>query len=749
MAPDRSKRRRENIFYLLILLIGVATTIGVAFLSGQANAHGSLPLLQRLSQGFGTFTHFVAEHAGSHFGLLLLQVLVILVVARSVAWLFMRMGQPTVIGEIIAGILLGPSVLGLFFPTLFSTLFPANSLGNISLLSQFGLILFMFVIGMELEISEIQKYLRKTIIISHTGIVIPFVLGCGAAWFLFEEYGTPNHSFLPFALFIGIAMSITAFPVLARIVQEKGYMGTHVGMLSLACAASGDITAWCLIAVVMAISQAGSATSALFTILFAVLYMVVMFAVVRPLFRLVGKVYDTNEVVSKPVIAMIFVTLLTSAYITEVLGLHALFGAFVAGVIMPEDSKFRRILTEKVEDVSLSIFLPLFFVASGLQTQIGLLNTWQHWVVTLLLIAIAVVGKLGGSYISARVVGETPRNSLYIGILMNTRGLMELIVLSMGYSLGILSPSIYAILVLMTIVTTVMTPPLMELAKAFLRRYKQAGGEGGSAFRIFFAFGRPNTAIVTLHIIESFFAQKRSQCNVTGMHMTLGTETNPVQADHFHSESFRPLTQYVASKGWNIQQHYEVTDDLTGAIVRQTAENQANLLLVGAGVDLSHLPKDKEVNRLRQKYKHRFGIAYLGATSLFATRNLLADKSEAFIQKANCPVGIIVDRGLQQPAQRILVVHDATLPAYTQLVQLLRQGSPAKWSCIQLDTLAAGNRVGQQYQADTLLGNALTAEVLQGYDLLLISYPTWKQQLAADATLLHRIPTTLLLAPHA
>lgn len=760
MKSHPSNRKKENIFYVLILLLAVVVLGGIDIYSEHPQPLSKGGFWETVRQSFDTFLSFVSDHATSQFGLLLAQVLIILVVARSVAWVFMKIGQPTVMGEIIAGIILGPSVLGLFFPHIFESIFPSESLYNISLLSQFGLILFMFVIGMELDISEIKKHLRKTLIISHAGIVIPFVLGAIAAVFLFDKYGTPGSALFPFALFLGISMSITAFPVLARIVQERGEMSSQVGIISLASAACGDITAWCMIAVIMALSQAGSATSALFTILFAAIYVAAMFLLVRPLFKLVGKVYDTNEVASKGVIAMIFLTLLVSSYLTEILGLHALFGAFMVGVIMPDDMKFRRILTDKVEDVSLSIFLPLFFVASGLQTQIGLLNTPEHWVVTLLLILIAIIGKLGGTYVASRMVGETPRDSLFIGILMNTRGLMELIVLSMGYSLGILSPVIYAILVLMTLVTTVMTTPLMDFATRILRHCTQEVEPFSSRppYRILFSFGRTTTATLMLRLVDTFFSTKKDACAVTAMHMTVGTDINPVQAEYFRATSFAPIRSYAERHVWKVDEHYEVTDDPVGSILKTADSYEATLLLVGAGIDLSTLPRDMEINRLRSSFRSRFGLAYRGASSLFATNLLLQDKSEVFVRRSPCSVGIVLDRGLRTPARKVLVVHHssaADIDRYTPLVRSLIQGRDIHSVCLDLSPLQSSLSVnetgqnlkgGQLYGTETLLARELSADVLQGYDLMLISYATWEMLIVQDSTILARIPTTILLA---
>ncbi len=353
------------------------------------------------------------------------------------------MGQPAVIGEIVAGIVLGPSVLGAFFPEIFTFLFPTDSLTNLGLLSQVGLILFMFVIGMELDFSILKNKINETLVISHAGILVPFFLGILASFWIYEEYASTQTAFLPFSLFIGISMSITAFPVLARIIQERNMTKTPLGTLAIASAANDDVTAWCLLAVVIAISKAGNFASALYSVALTAVYIIVMFWVVRPFLRKVGEVYANKEAINKTFVAFILLILIISSCITEVIGIHALFGAFMAGVVMPSNIGFRKVMMEKVEDISLVFFLPLFFAFTGLRTEIGLINSPDLWLVCLLLITVAIVGKLGGCAIASRLVGETWKDSLIVGTLMNTRGLMELVALNIGYEMGVLPPSIF------------------------------------------------------------------------------------------------------------------------------------------------------------------------------------------------------------------------------------------------------------------------------------------------------------------
>ena len=373
--------------------------------------------------------------------LLLLQIIAILVAVRIFSYLFKYLGQPGVIGEIVAGIVLGPSVLGHFFPGAFEFLFEPSSLVPLNVISQIGLVLFMFVIGMELDLGVVRRKASETLVISHASIIVPFFLGLVLAYWVYPEFGAHHAPFLSFALFIGISVSITAFPVLARIVQERNLGKTPMGMLAIASAANNDVTAWCLLAAVIAVAKAGDAVGALYTIALTAVYILFMFCLARPFLRKIGELYNKRETVGKTLVAFIFLVLILSSYITEVLGIHALFGAFLAGVIMPDNLSFRRVMTEKVEDVAVVLFLPLFFVFTGLRTEIGLLNTPHLWGVCALFIVMSIAGKLLGATLSARAVGESWKDSLSIGVLMNTRGLMELIVLNIGYEMGDACPA--------------------------------------------------------------------------------------------------------------------------------------------------------------------------------------------------------------------------------------------------------------------------------------------------------------------
>jgi Kef-type K+ transport system membrane component KefB len=407
------------------------------------------------------FFRSLSENLEHPLSLLLMQIVVIVLASKLLASLVSKIGQPVVIGEVIAGILLGPSVLGHFWPGVSQFLFQPASLPNLNFLSQLGLILFMFIIGLELDIQLLKHKAHTAVVVSHASIIIPFAMGVSLAYFIYERFAPAHISFLAFGLFMGIAMSITAFPVLARILHERGLTKTALGSLAITCAAADDVTAWCILAAVIAIVQAGSGISALFTVLLSIFYVIAMLKIVRPWLERLESQYTSTESLNKTFAVVAFVVLFLSALTTEVIGIHALFGAFLAGASMPAQASFRKMLAARIEDVSLVILLPLFFAFTGLKTQIGLLNDGTTWLVCGLIIFVAVAGKFGGSSLAAKFTGQSWSDSFAIGALMNTRGLMELIVLNLGYDLGVLSPTVFTMMVLMALITTFMTAPAL------------------------------------------------------------------------------------------------------------------------------------------------------------------------------------------------------------------------------------------------------------------------------------------------
>jgi len=752
----------KNIIFYIVMIVIFGTLMYLIAKGGES--HQKVEIItntaapHNLMEGLNIFIKFFVEHLQSPFGILLLQIIVILLFCRIFSGLFLLIRQPTVIGEIIAGIVLGPSILGHFFPQVTTFLFPSDSLGNITLLSQFGLILFMFVIGMELDIDEVRKKLKETILISHASTIFPFFLGMLVAFFIYDKYTSGHTPFLSFALFIGIALSVTAFPVLARIIQEKGLTKSHLGTISLASAANGDITAWCLLAVVIAIAQTNSLLSAIYNILFSVVYMVAMFVVVRPFLRMIGQVYHNEEVIDKRLVAFIFFVLTVSSFMTEILGLHALFGAFMAGVIMPADIKFRKIMSEKVEGVSLSLFLPLFFVSTGLKTEIGLLNTPELWGLCGIFILVAVVGKFGSATLTARFVGENWKDSLYIGALMNTRGLMELIILTIGYEMHILTQPIFVMMVLMTLVTTFMTTPLLSFIHfCYELRDKVRGKtiqlkQSEGVFKILLSFGRAGSGQTLLDVAYQMFAKNKHITEITALHFTTSTDVSPMQRESFEAVSFGPILEEAKNLEMKIHTRYEISNNVGQDITTISKEGGYDFLLVGAGITWSNLPNDIAANQYWDFKKNR----PLKLDSWFIPNELLKDKTRLFIEEAHCPVGVFINRDFER-ADNVLLILDSEQDLYLlQYAQNLLETTNGSVAILDRTTLADSTHENttkqmtlffESIQRSNLLSEKdITASLLSSYDFMLISYATWNDVSEHYKEALQLMPSTLIIS---
>ena len=392
---------------------------------------------------------------------LLLALAAVIAAGRSLGVVFRWIGQPPVIAEVIAGILLGPSLLGAISPSAQQYLLPDSVAPALSVIAQLGVILYMFVVGLELDVGLLRDRGHATVAISHASIVVPFLLGVLLALGMYPSLATPQFTFTTFALFLGAAMSVTAFPVLARILSDRKMTRTRLGVIAITCAAVDDASAWCLLAFVVGVAKAEVGGAALVTGL-TIGYIVLMFVLVRPLVhawcRWLGDRAPTPEV-----LAVVFVAVLASALMTELIGVHAIFGAFLVGAIFPHDSTIAKDLIHKLENLVTVLLLPAFFAFTGMRTEIGLISGWENWLWCLAIIAVATVGKFGGSLAAARLTGLSWRDAAGLGILMNTRGLMELIVLNIGLDLKIISPTVFAMMVVMAIVTTIATTPILQL----------------------------------------------------------------------------------------------------------------------------------------------------------------------------------------------------------------------------------------------------------------------------------------------
>ena len=403
-------------------------------------------------------------------GLLLMQLIAILVTTRVVGWALRRIGQPQVIGEMVAGLLLGPSFLGWIAPGASRALFPTASLGFLNSLSQVGLLVFMFLVGLELDLERMRGKGRTAVVTSHASIIAPFILGSALALLLYPKLSPPGTPFTGFALFIGAAMSVTAFPVLARILAERGLTNTRLGAIAITCAAVDDVTAWCILAVVVVVVRSAAGAMPLWVTLGgSAAFIGFMVTLGRRAARTLEVAYGRAGGMTQLLVVVTIVSLFGSAWITERLGIHALFGAFLCGAVMPKRGRFAAAVRERFEDMMVVVLLPIFFALTGLRTSVGLIDGADLWGYCALIVVVAIVGKLGGAAIAARATGMSWRDAGMLGVLMNTRGLMELVILNIGLDLGILSAPLFAMFVLMALTTTFMTSPLLSLFQTRVR----------------------------------------------------------------------------------------------------------------------------------------------------------------------------------------------------------------------------------------------------------------------------------------
>eukprot|EP01114_Cavostelium_apophysatum_P020186 TRINITY_DN6698_c0_g3_i1.p1 TRINITY_DN6698_c0_g3~~TRINITY_DN6698_c0_g3_i1.p1 ORF type:complete len:757 (-),score=198.52 TRINITY_DN6698_c0_g3_i1:9-2279(-) len=392
----------------------------------------------------------------------LIQLLMVMVVSKLLAFLFKFIKQPPVIAEVVAGIILGPSVFGQIHDYLTVMWTPA-SMNVFNVVANWGLIIFMYMVGLEIDTKIMKRNAGAAIGISVSAMILPFCLGIGSSWVIHDRVGNPNVSFSSFLLFVAVAMSITAFPVLARILTETKLLHTKVGTLSLSAAAVDDVTAWCLLALVVAYARATKTIEALWTFLILIGFIIFMVVVVRPFINSFAKRRHQNANIKYTMIVCLLGGMFLCSWFTEIIGVHAIFGSFVLGIVTPRRNGFAAGIMERLEDLVVIVMLPLYFTFSGLRTNIGSLNKAVSWGLVILAITTACVGKIVGATCAARLVKLTWRESFTVGILMNTKGLVELIVLNVGKDAGVLNTEVFTMFVIMALVTTFLTTPLLHL----------------------------------------------------------------------------------------------------------------------------------------------------------------------------------------------------------------------------------------------------------------------------------------------
>ena len=691
--------------------------------------------------------------------ILLAQIITIIVVARFFGWVFRKIGQPSVIGEIIAGIALGPSLLGLYFPEFSNALFPTESLGNLQFLSQIGLILFMFVIGMELDLKVLKNRANEAVVISHASIVIPFTLGVGLAYFVYYKFAPEGVAFLSFALFMGIAMSITAFPVLARIVQERGIHKTKLGAIVITCAAADDITAWCLLAAVIAIVKAGSFVSSLYVIMMAIGYVIIMIFVVKPFLKKIGELYGTKDQLSKPVAAIFFLILIISSYSTEVIGIHALFGAFMTGVIMPDITKFRNVFIEKVEDVSVILLLPLFFVFTGLRTEIGLINDPYLLRVTGFIILVAVVGKFLGSAIAAKFVGQSWRDSLTIGALMNTRGLMELIVLNIGLDLKVLTPEVFTMMVIMALVTTFMTGPALDLINFIFKTKDVPSSEiEANKFKILISFGNNEKGKSLLRLANSLIKKEKENASVTAMNLTLSDETHSFNIEDVEKTRFSPILEESKILKQEINTIFKATVDIETNISEIANNGDYDLLLIGLGKSIFEGTLLGKVLGFTTRIINpdRLIDKFTGKEGLFEN-SPFDERTRQIISKTKLPLGILIDKDLQNVHQVFVPIFSADDSFLMHYAQKLIYNNNARITFLDINNIVENNfvfksaiNVLEEKFPDNLSlmdEKIMNKDFLAKQDLIMIGLESWKKLIESQSIWLSKVPSVLIIKP--
>ncbi|KUY31534.1 transporter [Elizabethkingia ursingii] len=755
-------QKYRNIIFYIVTIIFFSGLMYWFFIEGKTLEVGE-NIISKTSGG-STWDNFVDSFmANLHhpLALLLVQIVTIILVARLFGWICMKMRQPSVIGEMIAGIALGPSLLGLYFPEFSAFLFPKESLGNLQFLSQIGLIFFMYIVGMELDLSVLRKKAHDAVVISHASIIIPFALGIGLSYFIYKEFAPDGVQFSSFALFIAIAMSITAFPVLARIVQERNLQKTKLGTIVITCAAADDITAWCILAAVIAIVKAGSFASSIYVIIMAIAYVFLMIKVVRPFLKRIADLQTGKGIMSKSVVAIFFLVLIISAYATEVIGIHALFGAFMAGAIMPENAKFRNIFIEKVEDVALVVLLPLFFVFTGLRTEIGLLNHGHLWITAGLIILVAVTGKFIGSALTAKFLRIGWKDSLTIGALMNTRGLMELIVLNIGYDLGVLSPEIFAMMVIMALFTTFMTGPSLDFINYIFKGKKSENEEeaedNGRKYKVLLSFDGPESGSTLLRLADNFTHKMNGNKSITAMNIAPVQELHAFEMQDFENEQFEAVVETSNELKLQITTLFKASNDVENDLVNITNKGNYDLLLImlrrsiyeGSllGRLLGFTTKIINPERLLNTVK---GKSYMFNNSPFD------DFTLGILDKSNIPVGIMVDKNFENAEKVFIPIFDLNDFYLVEYAKRLINNNDSQ--IIILDVVGQIRRnteirelirsIEQIAPNHITLYNERTIEreFLESQDLMLISSKSWRNLIDTKSLWLSDIPSTLIIS---
>lgn len=570
---------------------------------------------------------------GEPIELFILQLLIIVILSKFLAFLLHYIKQPQVIAEIICGIVLGPSVLG-NIPGYLHTLFPPSSLITLNVVANIGLIFFMFLVGVELDLTLLKNNAKQAIIIAASSMVLPFAFGAVLSLYLITTIGDSPPPLISFLLFVGVAMSITALPIMARILSASRSMTSRVGIIALSSAAVNDVAAWILLAVVVSIARAQSSLGALYTLLMLFGYIAIMYFLVRPLLVKLVRKAERSDAIKHQVIVLIFLITLVSGWITEAIGINYIFGGFMMGIVTPRENGFSVYITERIEDPVIILFLPLYFTYSGLRTNLGSLDSGQAWGNCILVIVITCIGKICGATAATRFLKNTWRESFTVGILMNTKGLIELIVLNLGLDVGVLTPQLFTMFVLMALFTTMITSPGLYLV--WTRHEAKRSFESttpGEKFSVLMCVSDQHTGMAMTALVAVFkptneTRRKRKKFKATALHLKEVTDQpSTFMFSHSTHQLTTPFLPFM-------QERAALLGLPSLKVVEMASSDIAD--------DITYYVKRKHVDLVLLGWNERlFGIG--------------GGKVRSVLSKINASVGVLVDRGLEGVSSRVSV----------------------------------------------------------------------------------------------
>ncbi len=609
------------------------------------------------------------------------QIVIIMFFARLFGFYFRKLGQPSVLGEIIAGILLGPSFVGLLFPHFHAFLFTSDQVKILEILSKLGLILFVFVIGMDIDLSYLRRKADPVILISHCSVFLPFLLGLLISLFLYQEYSQEGTRFYEFATFVGISMSVTAYPLLQRLLYEKHLSRSGIGVIAIRSSAFVDIIGWILLGLTIAMVSSKNWIGLTITLSLAFVYSLLMAIVFQPFLKRMSEIYVSRENLTKTAIAIVLLFIFVSALFTELIGLNALIGAFFAGVIMPSSQRLKSLIAEKIDYIALVFLLPLFFTLTGIRTDLRIFQDEKAWAIFGGVLLLATLGKFLGAGIPAKILGFNWRDSINLGIFMNARGLVELIVLNIGYEAGIISTYLFTIFVLMSFVTTFLTSPLVQFVQTLSQKWNPPAKPLEAFKRILISFAQPSTGVTLLRLSNFLFGGNKDKMHISIMHITPTYILTQEELKEYKEKTFADIETLMQELDLNVEMIHRTTENITYEILNQAKISKARFLLIGAG------------------------------KPLFSS-NILGGRIRSILSYAPCNVGVLLDNGLERIEKVLILKRPTSGLGYEKLIHyLLREHGTKKIRVQQVPVFTT-----------------LKHDDFVGYHLVVIEIDLWKER---------------------